>query len=144
MEQEEKKLPPDVPPYRWFIAMLADGTYRFVTPWGLDDAEKYIGQHGGAVYTHAGFMVSAANTRWWHWMNDKYDKQYGSLPINERPPHINVSEIECTFSQSAIEWLKENEDLLKEAGGKYYENLPRIRGRHPFNGGIEHEIGNDE
>lgn len=120
----------DIPPYRWFIAVLADGTYRFIPPTMLVDAEQYIGEHGGGVYSHAGYLIFAANKSWWQWLTKKNKqsiaatdgKEYDMEPF---APHIDVPNIECTFSESALKWLEENEEALKEKGGKYYDFIPR-------------------
>ena len=111
--------------YRWYIGVLADGTYRFITPESLDAAEKYIGDHGGGVYTHAGYLVMASSPSWWRWLSKEYDAQYGSFPLQNRPPHIDVPNIDCFFSKEALKWLEDNDDMLKTIGGKYYDNIPR-------------------
>lgn len=123
--EQGPQLPKGISPYRWFIGLLADGTYRFITPYDLQAAEKYIGKHGGAIYTHAGYLVFAANHRWYEWLTDKYEEEYANVPSTQRPPHINVPEIDCTFSPSALQWLQENESLLQEQERKFYENIPR-------------------
>lgn len=120
-----EELPKDIPPYRWFIAVLADGNYRFITPQKLHSAESYIGEHGGGVYTHAGYLVMAANKAWWSFLTKAYDKEWQFKPSHLRPPHIDVPNIECSFSPDALQWLRDNEELLKEQGGKYYDNIPK-------------------
>lgn len=115
----------DEPWYRWYIGMLKDGTYRFIMPGELATAEKYIGSSGGAVFTHAGYLIFAANKRWFDWVDKPYQQQYRTTPIGNRPPHIDVPNIECDFSEKALKWLEENEDKLKEIGGKYYDYIPR-------------------
>lgn len=111
--------------YRWYIGLLADGSYRFITPDALESAEKYIGKHGGAIYTHAGYLVFASSRSWFKWLTSKYDEEYGNLPIEQRPPHIDVPNLECSFSKEALQWLQDNESLLKEKGGKYYDFIPK-------------------
>lgn len=133
-EKREERVSLDVPPHRWFIGLTSDGSYRFITPQSFESAESYIGQHGGGVFTHAGYLIFASNKAWWSWI-EGHSRQY--LSAEERKsytqeqisqmPHINVPEIECIFSEEASKWLEENEDLLKEQGGKYYENIPRNR-----------------
>jgi len=111
--------------YRWYIGLLGDGSYRFIAPGTLEAAERYIGQHGGAVYTHAGYLIFASSKSWWNWLSKDYDEKYGNLPLGERPPHIDVPNLECEFSPQALEWLKDNEAMLKEKGGKYYDFIPK-------------------
>lgn len=111
--------------YRWYIGLLGDGTYRFITPNALESAEKYIGKHGGAVYSHAGYLIFAATHRWWEWLDSEHEEKYGNLPSWKQPPHIDVPNIECSFSPDALEWLQNNEAALKEIGGKYYEFIPK-------------------
>lgn len=125
MEQNKDTLPRDMAPHQWFIAVLADGSYRFITPYALQNAEKYIGEHGGGVYTHAGYLVMAANKQWWNFLTKKYDTENRNIPIGSRPPHIDVPNIECVFSPTALRWLEENMSLLQEKGGKYYDNIPK-------------------
>lgn len=108
--------------YRWYIGLLGDGTYRFIAPGTLERAERYIGKNGGAVFTHAGYLIFAANKRWWDWIDKKQDK---TVPLGERQPHIDVPNIECAFSPEALKWLEENDAALKEIGGKYYDFIPR-------------------
>lgn len=110
---------------QWFIGLLGDGTYRFITPDSLQSAETYIGKHGGCVFTHAGYLVFAASKSWWNWIEGKYQKQYEQLPIGERPPHIDVPNLECSFSPDALKWLEDNDTALKELGGKYYDFIPK-------------------
>lgn len=114
-----------IPPYRWFIGILADSNYYFITPEHHDAFVKYIGEHGGGLYTHAGYLVLAANQNWWKVLTQKYEKQYRTTPSPLRPPHIDVPNIDCKFSKLAIQWLQDNEKLLQEVGGKYYDNIPR-------------------
>jgi len=111
--------------YRWYIGLLADGTYRFITPETIREAEQYIGKHGGAVYTHAGYLVFASSRSWFNWLTKDYDAKYGSMPPEIRPPHIDVPNLECVFAPAALEWLKKNEEELKNIGGKYYDNIPK-------------------
>lgn len=111
--------------YRWFIGLLGDGTYRFIIPSALASAEAYIGKHGGAVYTHAGYLIFAANKQWWRWLTYDYQKNFGHLPPGKQPPHIDVPSIECSFSDESLRWLKDNEKELKNIGGKYYDFIPR-------------------
>lgn len=128
MEEEqivEEVIKSEIPPFRWFIACLADGQYYFITPEGHESACQYIGEHGGALYTHAGYLVMAASQGWWNFFNRKYEQANKNVPLHLRPPHIDVPNIECKFSKSAIQWLQDNEEMLKEIGGKYYDNLPR-------------------
>ena len=108
--------------YRWYIGLLGDGTYRFIAPSTLEKAERYIGKNGGGVYTHAGYLIFASNKRWWDWLDAKQDK---TVPLGKRQPHIDVPNIECAFSKEALQWLEDNDALLKEIGGKYYDNIPR-------------------
>lgn len=124
MEQTKDELPRDVPPYRWFIAVLADGKYRFIIPQKLASIEKYIGEHGGGIYSHAGYLIMAANKTWWNFLSKQYDKEWGLKPLHLRPPHIDIPNIECIFSEDGLKWLQDNEELLKEQGGKYYDNIP--------------------
>lgn len=109
--------------YLWGIMELADGTYRFVTPENKDAAFAWMGKNGGGYYTHAGYLVVAANKWWWQKLTKEYDKKYHNATI--KPPHIDVPNIDCAFSQASLEWLKRNEAALKEKGGKYYANIPR-------------------
>lgn len=109
------------PWYRWYIGMLKDGTYRFISPGELQVAEKFIGDTGGAVFTHAGYLIFAANKQWWNWV----EKMRGEGCDTNYTPHINVREIDCQFSEKALKWLEENEEKLKEVEGSYYVNLPR-------------------
>lgn len=125
MGPNEQQRPNDIPAHRWFIGVLANGQYRFITPDALKNAEAYIGEHGGGVYTHAGYLVFAANKAWWNWLTKAYNKEYRFKPDYQRPPHIDVPNIECSFSPEALKWLEDNEELLKKVGGKYYENIPK-------------------
>ena len=121
----EEEKPKDIPEYRWFIALLADGSYHFVIPRALKAVEKYIGEHGGGVYTHAGYLVFAQNKRWFDWLTKEWEQQYADIESSLRPPQIDVPNIECEFGENAIQWLKDNDALLQEVGGKYYEFIPR-------------------
>lgn len=116
----------EIPPYRWFIGLLGDGTYRFITPDAFVGAEKFIGKNGGAIYTHAGYLIFAANKSWYNWLTKEYNKKYKMTVITQRPPHIDVPNIDCAFSPEALKWLEENEELLKQKGNGFYANLPRI------------------
>lgn len=111
--------------YRWYIGLLGDGSYRFIMPGTLQAAESFIGQHGGGVYTHAGYLIFASSKSWWNWLTKDYDKKYLGVPSPQRPPHIDVPNIECSFSEDALKWLEENEAALKEIGGKYYDFIPK-------------------
>lgn len=113
----------DIPPCRWFVGVLADGTYRFITPNDIQAAEQYIGEHGGGIYSHAGFLIFAANKQWWSWLTRASKKEKMEDFTNK--PQLDIQNIECSFSQAALEWLEENEEMLLEKGGKYYENIPR-------------------
>lgn len=110
---------------RWYIGLLGDGTYRFITPDSLEQAEIYIGKNGGAVFSHAGYLIFASDRRWWDWIDGKREKKFRGRPEWEKPPHIDVPNIECTFSQQSLDWLERNEEELKNLGGKYYEFIPR-------------------
>lgn len=112
-------------PYKWFIGVLADGTYHFIIPPKAKEAHQFIGEHGGGVYTHAGYLVFASNKSWWQWLTKEYDQKYRMVNVGKRPPHIDVPNIECVFSQEALKWLEDNKDMLKEVGGKYYDFIPR-------------------
>lgn len=127
METENKPVekPTDMPPYRWFIGLFKDGTYHFIPGCMLKEAEIFIGKVGGAVYTHAGYLVFASNKRWWEWLTRDYDRKYRTTLLQNRPPHIDVPNIECMFTPNTLEWLKINDTLLKEKGGKYYDNIPK-------------------
>lgn len=114
-----------IPPHRWFIGVLADGNYYFITPESHDEFVKYIGEHGGGLYTHAGWLVVAADQGWFNFLTRKYNKEHVTTPVHLRPPHIDVPNIKCRFSKPALKWLEENEEMLKEIGGKYYANIPK-------------------
>ena len=109
--------------YLWGIMELADGSYRFVTPENKQVAFDFMGKNGGGYYTHAGYLVMAANNWWWKKLTKEYDKKYGNNPF--RPPHIDVPNIECAFSEASLKWLEQHEEELKEIGGKIYANIPR-------------------
>ena len=118
----------NIPWYRWFIAVVADGTYRFVPPDNFEKAERYIGEHGGGLYTHAGYLIFASDSKWWNWLEKGYHQKCEENRANGGiidPPHINVPELDCIFSESAIKWLENNENELKQIGGKYYNDIPR-------------------
>ena len=123
-EQKELQRPTDFLPHRWYIGLLADGTYRFITPNTIKEAEKYIGDHGGAVYTHAGYLIFA-NRQWFNWLERQYQEKNKFTPEAKRPPYIDVPNLECSFSEEALKWLEDNDSLLQEVGGKYYANVPR-------------------
>lgn len=109
--------------YLWGIAILADGSYRFVTPKNREEAWGFIGKNGGGYCTYAGYLVMAANKYWWQRLTKEYDKKYKNNPL--RPPLIDVPNIECAFSESSLKWLEDNNEALKEIGGKVYANIPR-------------------
>ena len=111
--------------YKWYVGLMHDGTYRFITPDNLHQAQKYIGQNGGAVFTYAGYMVFASNRRWYDFVMVPYMQKYRFHTIDKRPPHLDFSEIDCSFSEAALKWLEDNEEKLKEIGGKVYDNIPR-------------------
>lgn len=111
-------------PLRWYIGVLADGTYRFIIPGTLGKAEKYIGKHGGGVYSHAGYLIFASNKAWWSFLSRDDEKRKAMRKNGVDPPHISVSEIDCAFSDDALKWLEENIAALKAKGGNYYDNLP--------------------
>lgn len=110
---------------RWYIGLLGDGTYRFIMPGTLEPAERYIGKHGGAVYSHAGYLIFAANKRWWDWLDSKYEEKYRGIPSPQRPPHIDVPNIECSFSAESLKWIEGHKEELKEKGEKFYDYIPR-------------------
>lgn len=109
--------------FLWGIMVLADGTYRFVTPRNKDAAFDWMGKNGGGFYTHAGYLVVAANKWWWTKLTKAYDKKYAHV-VN-KPPHIDVANIECAFSDASLKWLEENMETLQKIGGKLYANIPR-------------------
>ncbi len=127
MEQSQYK---NVPPYLWCVGITADGEYRFIPPTTRDKATSYIGAHGGGIYTHAGYLIFASDKNWWNWLSRGYAEKCQKAKekgAKYNPPHIELSEIDCIFSDEALQWLKNNEELLKEKGGNLYGNIPRIK-----------------
>ena len=122
-EKDRKQMEKE--PLRWYIGVLADGTYRFIQPGTLWKAEQYIGEHGGGVYSHAGYLLMASNKQWWNFLSRNDEKRKLMRKNGIDPPHINVPEITCTFSQDAIKWIKEHEAELQAKGGSY-DKLPKL------------------
>ena len=123
VELADKKLA-EREPLRWYIGVLADGTYRFIMPGTLGKAERYIGQHGGGVYSHAGYLIFASSSQWWKFLTRDDEKRKMMRKDGIDPPHINVPEIDCVFSEDALKWVQEHEEELKAKGGNY-GNLPK-------------------
>ena len=124
IEEADKKML-EQEPLRWYIGVLADGSYRFIVPGTLGKAELYIGAHGGGVYTHAGYLIFASSNSWWRFLTKDDEKRKMMRKNGIDPPHINVPEIDCTFSTDALKWLQDHEEELKAKGGKYYDNIPK-------------------